>query len=394
MRDFHLILPTFAPDFSGVCSTLFELGGTVVIHDAGGCTGTFTGYDEPRWFDQQACVFTSNLDDVEAVFGTDEILLNKIFSSYDYLNSNFIALLGSPSPMVLGTDYKALARIIEKKTGKKTLAFDTKGTEFYDRGVRMALLALAQNFLPAKRDPAQIIPRSVNLLGATPLDVTNRHNVEVVRGLLEGKGFQVLSVWAMGSGLEEIGASLRAQCNIALTTPALETARYLEERYGMPWLPGAFSGQAGAGEFLLQLQALLEGRSFLPYSPPSPKGRKTLVIGDQLIANGIRQSLELDLGLGGVDVLTFFSGDDAFQRPGDASAIDEELLLKRIRSGSYDLVIGDGMYRLFDKPAPCCRYVEIPHVAVSSRLGWSNPACPFGSPFLDLLSSGSEVLCG
>ena len=62
MRGFYSILPTLSPDFSGVCSTLFELGGILAIHDAGGCTGTYTGYDEPRWFDQRSRVFTSNLD--------------------------------------------------------------------------------------------------------------------------------------------------------------------------------------------------------------------------------------------------------------------------------------------------------------------------------------------
>lgn len=50
MRGFYSILPTLSPDFSGVCSTpSFELGGILAIHDAGGCTGTYTGYDEPRW---------------------------------------------------------------------------------------------------------------------------------------------------------------------------------------------------------------------------------------------------------------------------------------------------------------------------------------------------------
>ena len=34
MRGFYSILPTLSPDFSGVCSTLFELGGILAIHDA------------------------------------------------------------------------------------------------------------------------------------------------------------------------------------------------------------------------------------------------------------------------------------------------------------------------------------------------------------------------
>ena len=392
MKNFHMILPTFAPDYSGVCSVLFELEGMVVIHDAGGCTGTFTGYDEPRWFDEKSCIFTSNLDDVEAVFGTDDILLDKITSAQKFLDRRFIALLGSPSPMVLGTDIEALSKIIQQKTGKKCISFNTKGMAFYDEGVSMALLALAKNFLPLKRP--QIIPHSVNLIGATPLDLANRHNVNAIRKFLEESGFPVCSTWAMGSTLDEISNSLGAECNIALTASALKTARYLEHTYGMPYLTGSFSGVKGAEEGLRKLEALLTGKRYLRYTPPEQTGKRTLIVGEQLLANGIRQALELDLNKGGIDVVSFFNADPRYMRPGDCGGIDEEELTQRVRSGVYDLVIGDGLCRLFDTEQKHCRFVDIPHVAVSSRLGWGSSACPFGESLLALMQGGNEELCG
>ena len=45
-----------APDYSGAASALFDLGGIVVMHDASGCTGNFTGYDEPRWMGSRSAV--------------------------------------------------------------------------------------------------------------------------------------------------------------------------------------------------------------------------------------------------------------------------------------------------------------------------------------------------
>ena len=44
-RDFHVLLPTFAADYSGACAALFDLNGTVVIHDPSGCIGNYTAYD-------------------------------------------------------------------------------------------------------------------------------------------------------------------------------------------------------------------------------------------------------------------------------------------------------------------------------------------------------------
>ena len=49
MRGLRKYLTPFAPDQSGAVSVLFELGGIVVICDAGGCTGNVCGFDEPRW---------------------------------------------------------------------------------------------------------------------------------------------------------------------------------------------------------------------------------------------------------------------------------------------------------------------------------------------------------
>jgi nitrogenase molybdenum-iron protein alpha/beta subunit len=388
MRGFYSVLPTLSPDFSGVCSTLFELGGTLIIHDAGGCTGTYTGYDEPRWFDRKSRIFTSNLDDAEAVFGDDGILLGKAVSAHDYIGGAFFALMGSPSPAVLGTDYQALCRLIASRTGKPATGFSTNGTEFYDKGVTEALLGLAKLFLPRTRP--KILPGSVNLLGATPLDLTHQRNVDIIRFMLEDAGIALRSVWAMGASLEEIQESLAAQCNIALTVSALPLCRYLEKHYGMPYLIGSFSGLLASSAFLQRLKNTLAGKRH-PADLPSVQGkRRALVIGEQLIANGIRRALEADFGYGPVDVYTFFSAEKACQREGDRHHITEAFLSERILTGAYDLIVGDGLFRLFEGEGCTHRFIEIPHVAVSSRLGWTSENGPFGEGLYHLMQSAPE----
>ena len=75
MKNLWISLPAYAPDYSGICSAFFDLGGISVIHDASGCTGNYTGYDEPRWFGSRAKVFCSGLREIDAVMGNDEKLL-------------------------------------------------------------------------------------------------------------------------------------------------------------------------------------------------------------------------------------------------------------------------------------------------------------------------------
>ena len=47
MARLSLFLPSFAADYSGVCSCLFDLDALVVVADAACCTRNYIDYDEP-----------------------------------------------------------------------------------------------------------------------------------------------------------------------------------------------------------------------------------------------------------------------------------------------------------------------------------------------------------
>ena len=49
MKGLYRYLSPFSPDQSGAVAVLYELGGIIVILDAGGCAGNICGFDEPRW---------------------------------------------------------------------------------------------------------------------------------------------------------------------------------------------------------------------------------------------------------------------------------------------------------------------------------------------------------
>ena len=73
MRGLRKYLTPFAPDQSGAVSVLYELGGIIVICDAGGCAGNVCGFDEPRWFEQKSAVFSAGLRDMDAILGSSGI---------------------------------------------------------------------------------------------------------------------------------------------------------------------------------------------------------------------------------------------------------------------------------------------------------------------------------
>ena len=102
MKQTQAFLSTYTADVSGVCSALFELGGMTVMHDASGCNSTYNTHDEPRWYDMDSLVFISGLSELEAVLGDDEKLIEDTVRAAKELSPRFIALAGTPIPMITG----------------------------------------------------------------------------------------------------------------------------------------------------------------------------------------------------------------------------------------------------------------------------------------------------
>ena len=124
-------LSPFAPDHSGAVSVLFELGGLITLCDAGGCTGNVCGFDEPRWETANSAVFSAALRDMDAIMGRDDRLVTKLANAMQVTDLPFAALVGTPVPAVIGTDFIALRRMAERRTGKPVIALSAAGTGMY-----------------------------------------------------------------------------------------------------------------------------------------------------------------------------------------------------------------------------------------------------------------------
>ena len=59
-----------------------------------------------------------------------------------------------------------------------------------------------------------------------------------------------------------------------------------------------------------------------------------------------------------------------------------EELLAAVADGGYDVLVGDTLLDGFIPQESACRHVEVPHVAVSSRISWDKPVPLFGEGFL------------
>lgn len=238
MRQAYRMIPIYTSDVSGVCSALYELGGMVVIHDPSGCNSTYNTHDEIRWYNQDSLIFISGLTEIDAVMGNDEKFLSDIKEAASELHPKFIALVSSPIPFMNGTDFPALAKVLETETGIPAFAVPTNGMHDYVYGAGKALEEIARRFVPEQMEDRNGSERTVNLLGATPLDFGPISKVEELKKNLEQYGWKTISTWAMGDSLEDLAQAGKAEMNLVISSVGLMAAKMLKEKYGTPYVIG------------------------------------------------------------------------------------------------------------------------------------------------------------
>ncbi|MDO4734794.1 MAG: nitrogenase component 1, partial [Lachnospiraceae bacterium] len=346
MKQVVVKTSTYSSDEFGVCSALYELGGMVVMHDASGCNSTYTTHDEPRWYDMDSMIYISAISEMEAIMGDDDKLIRDILETAEALKPKFIAIVGAPIPYMTGTDFAAIANIVEDKAGLFCFGFQTNGMEYYTKGISMALEQIADRFciesVPKPSDRLR-----VNILGATPLDFSVNGSVEAIKNWLSGRGFEPGCCFAMGSSLDEIFLASSAHVNLVISYGGLAAAKLLEERFGIPYVIGVpygtvFSSLLGNSIY----QASLMNRSQISYAAKMEYGseskKQVAIIGESVLSASLASAIEMEHPELNCKVLCPIDTDSLLLRPGDHRTPEEDDISAALRSA--DLVIADPLY--------------------------------------------------
>ncbi|NMA69464.1 MAG: hypothetical protein GX958_08610 [Desulfitobacterium sp.] len=367
MGRLSIYLPPFTGDYSGVCSALFDFNCLIVLCDASCCTKNYINYDEPRWSRNKTTTLCAQLRTMEVALGDDSRIINQTIEAAQALKPDFIALLGSPVPAIIGMDMKGMAREVEERTGIPALGFDTTGFVNYHRGVSSALVELFRRF----SDPhTPKIPRSVNLLGLTPLDLGAVGNADALRAVVEDAGFSVVCNFLMDSDLEDLCQSPGASVNLVITSSGLALAREMEEALGIPYVIGMPIGtkQTQAVIDLLE-ESMKKGISQIPSANNQEGNEGLLILGDQIIANSIRNALQAMGCTRPVVVSSFFELEPALSAPADIRLEKEADLIRALQSGSFSTVLGDPLLHRIPQMASL-ELIPLPHPVISGRLHW------------------------
>ena len=194
----------------------------ICIHDAAGCTGNYTGFDEPRSYNSRTLIYCTGLRKTDAILGNEEVYVQKIVRAAQEMKPNFIAIVGSPVPLVIGFDFNGVAKEIEQLTGIPTFGFATNGMRGnYKDGVVLALKRIMQYYgIPKLENRQEKQEVKVNILGATPLDIS-RENIRAMQKLLKENGYIINSILSMDNNLPQVAVWDEADVNLAVTQAGL-----------------------------------------------------------------------------------------------------------------------------------------------------------------------------
>ena len=380
MKQIASRISIYSADAFGVCSALYELGGLCVMHDASGCNSTYNTHDEPRWYDFDSMVYISGLSEMEAIMGDDQKFIDDIVYTAKELSPNFIAIAGTPIPTMIGTDFKAIANIIEKETNIPTFGFDTTGMHSYVSGAYKAFEALAKRFLKrndkeSRGEKKESIDKEgrkvkntiikVNILGVTPLDFSINKSVEAMVDLLKENNFEVISTWAMGSSLEYIKNAGDADVNLVVSYSGMGAAKYMYENLNIPYVIGTPFGKEFANKVIEDLKEVKSTKeNKISYSNRKiDKDAEITIVGESIMSESLAYAISKEKNKT-VNVISSLETDEKLLLEGDKIAMFEDDIEKCLKNSKT--IIADPLFR------PICpldsNFISLPHEAFSGRI--------------------------
>ncbi len=380
MKQIASRISIYSADAFGICSALYELGGLCVMHDASGCNSTYNTHDEPRWYDFDSMVYISGLSEMEAIMGDDQKFIDDIVYTAKELSPNFIAMAGTPIPTMIGTDFKAIANIIEKETNIPTFGFDTTGMHSYVSGAYKAFEALAKRFLKrndkeSRGEKKESIDKEsrevkntiikVNILGATPLDFSINKSVEAMVDLLKENNFEVISTWAMGSNLDDIKNAGDADVNLVVSYSGMGAAKYMYENLNIPYVVGTPFGKEFANKVIEDLKEVKSTKeNKISYSNRKiDKNAEITIVGESIMSESLAYAISKEKNKT-VNVISSLETDEKLLLEGDKIAMFEDDIEKCLKNSKT--IIADPLFR------PICpldsNFISLPHEAFSGRI--------------------------
>ncbi len=245
-------LPT-PSDRMGIIWSLLAVQGAIVLeYGPAGTTHYSMGLYGGLGLRFQNRMFTTHMSEDDVVMGDVTRLENAIVELDESYAPKVIFVVASSVTAVIGTDIKGVCRYMQNEVKAKLVAFEQGGFRGdYSIGLAETYKLLVRN-LP-KKDVAQEAG-VYNIIGASAWRYRMASDIWEVKSLLdEALGLSCNACLCCDTSVEELEDMGLAQVNIVLGNEGLAAAKYLQEKFGTPYVYAVPYGYNGTLSFLAQV---------------------------------------------------------------------------------------------------------------------------------------------
>ena len=245
-------LPT-PSDRMGIIWSLLAVQGAIVLeYGPAGTTHYSMGLYGGLGLRFQNRMFTTHMSEDDVVMGDVTRLEDAIVELDESYAPKVIFVVASSVTAVIGTDIKGVCRYMQNEVKAKLVAFEQGGFRGdYSIGLAETYKLLVRN-LP-KKDVAQEAG-VYNIIGASAWRYRMASDIWEVKSLLdEALGLSCNACLCCDTSVEELEDIGLAQVNIVLGNEGLAAAKYLQEKFGTPYVYAVPYGYNGTLSFLAQV---------------------------------------------------------------------------------------------------------------------------------------------
>lgn len=245
-------LPT-PSDRMGIIWSLLAVQGAIVLeYGPAGTTHYSMGLYGGLGLRFQNRLFTTHMSEDDVVMGDVTRLEEAIIELDKSYAPKVIFVVASSVTAVIGTDIKGVCRYMQNEVKAKLVAFEQGGFRGdYSVGLAETYKLLVRN-LPQK-DATQEAG-VYNIIGASAWRYRMASDIWEVKSLLdEALGLSCNACLCCDTSVEELEDMGLAQVNIVLGNEGLAAAKYLQEKFGTPYVYAVPYGYNGTLSFLAQV---------------------------------------------------------------------------------------------------------------------------------------------
>ena len=245
-------LPT-PSDRMGIIWSLLAVQGAIVLeYGPAGTTHYSMGLYGGLGLRFQNRLFTTHMSEDDVVMGDVTRLEDAIVELDKSYAPKVIFVVASSVTAVIGTDIKGVCRYMQNEVKAKLVAFEQGGF----RGDYSIVLAETYKLLVRnlpKKDVAQEAG-VYNIIGASMWRYRMESDIWEVKSLLdEALGLRCNACLCCDTSVEELEDMGLAQVNIVLGNEGLAAAKYMQEKFGTPYVYAVPYGYNGTLSFLAQV---------------------------------------------------------------------------------------------------------------------------------------------